>query len=44
MDEIFVNIIIDEDKEEVVRYIKVRVKIIIYEKVLFILSGIKNMI
>ncbi|HBF6470904.1 TPA: DUF445 family protein [Clostridioides difficile] len=44
MDEILANIITDEDKEEVVRYIKVRVKIIIHEKVSFIPSGIKNMI
>ncbi|HBF5319608.1 DUF445 family protein [Clostridioides difficile] len=44
MDEILANIITDEDKEEVVRYIKARVKIIIHEKVLFIPSGIKNMI
>lgn len=44
MDEILANIITDEDKEEVVRYIKARVKIIIHEKVSFIPSGIKNMI
>ncbi|HFL2493132.1 TPA: DUF445 domain-containing protein [Clostridioides difficile] len=44
MDEILANIITDKDKEEVVRYIKARVKIIIHEKVSFIPSGIKNMI
>ncbi|EGT5418959.1 DUF445 domain-containing protein [Clostridioides difficile] len=44
MDEILANIITDEDKEEVVRYIKARVKIIIHEKVSFIPSGIKNII
>ncbi|MCC0666513.1 DUF445 family protein [Clostridioides sp. ZZV15-6597] len=44
MDEILANIITDEDKEEVVRYIKARVKIIIHEKVSFIPSSIKNMI
>ena len=44
MDEILANIITDEDKEEVVGYIKARVKIIIHEKVSFIPSGIKNMI
>ncbi|HBG7747345.1 TPA: DUF445 family protein [Clostridioides difficile] len=44
MDKILANIITDEDKEEVVRYIKARVKIIIHEKVSFIPSGIKNMI
>ena len=44
MDEILANIITDEDKEEVLRYIKARVKIIIHEKVSFIPSGIKNMI
>ena len=44
MDEILANIITDEDKEEVVRYIKARVNIIIHEKVSFIPSGIKNMI
>ncbi|HCP7116565.1 TPA: DUF445 family protein [Clostridioides difficile] len=44
MDEILANIITDEDKEEVVRYIKARVKIIIHEKVSFIPGGIKNMI
>ncbi|MDY6642020.1 DUF445 family protein [Clostridioides difficile] len=44
MDEILANIITDEDKEEVVRYIKARVKIIIHEKVSFIPSCIKNMI
>ncbi|HGM1480668.1 TPA: DUF445 domain-containing protein [Clostridioides difficile] len=44
MDEILANIITDEDKEEVVRYIKARVKIIIHEKASFIPSGIKNMI
>ncbi|HHI5769036.1 TPA: DUF445 domain-containing protein [Clostridioides difficile] len=44
MDEILANIITDEDKEEVVRYIKASVKIIIHEKVSFIPSGIKNMI
>ena len=44
MDEILANIITDEDKKEVVRYIKARVKIIIHEKVSFIPSGIKNMI
>ena len=44
MDEILANIITDEDKEEVVRYIKARVKIIIHEKVSFIPSVIKNMI
>nr|SUY21393.1 Uncharacterised protein [Clostridioides difficile] len=42
MDEILANIITDEDKEEVVRYIKARVKIIIHEKVSFIPSGIKE--
>ncbi|MCC0627719.1 DUF445 family protein [Clostridioides sp. ES-S-0108-01] len=44
MDEILANIITDEDKEEVVRYIKARIKIIIHEKVSFIPSGIKSMI
>lgn len=44
MDEILANIITDKDKEEVVRYIKARVKIIIHEKVSFIPSSIKNMI
>ncbi len=42
MDEILANIITDEDKEEVVRYIKARVKIIIHEKVSFIPGGIKT--
>lgn len=44
MDEILANVITDEDKEEVVRYIKARIKIIIHEKVSFIPSGIKSMI
>lgn len=44
MDEILANIITDEDKEEVVRYIKARIKIIIHDKVSFIPSGIKSMI
>lgn len=44
IDEILENVITEEDKENIVTYIKARMKIIIGEKVPFIPSAIKNII
>ncbi len=44
LDEILENIITEEDKENVVEYIKVKVKVIINEKMAFAPSAIKNII
>lgn len=44
LDEILENVITEEDKENIVTYIKARMKIIIGEKVPFIPSAIKNII
>ena len=44
LDEILENIITEEDKENVVEYIKVKIKVIINEKMAFAPSAIKNII
>ena len=44
IDEILENIITEEDKENVVEYIKVKIKVIINEKMAFAPSAIKNII
>lgn len=44
MDEILSNIITEEDKNSVVQYMKVKVKLLINEKMSFVPSAIKNII
>lgn len=44
LDEILENIITDEDKQNVVEYIKIKIKLMINEKMAFAPSAIKNLI
>lgn len=44
MDEILANIITEEDKDSVVRYMKARVQLLINEKMSFIPGAIKNIV
>ena len=44
LDEILENIITEEDKENVVEYIKVKIKVIVDEKMAFAPSALKNII
>ena len=44
LDEILENIITEEDKQNVVQYIKVKIKVVVNEKMAFAPSAIKNLI
>ncbi|MGL4911071.1 MAG: DUF445 domain-containing protein [Romboutsia sp.] len=44
LDEILENIITQEDKENVIEYIKIKIKVIVNEKMAFAPSGLKNLI